>query len=86
MARLGKPALVLGIATMIGGLLVGVVVTIAGLISAFGDVAYAEAAARSRLLEDGISTAMVYGLVSGGGVALAGVALVVYGMRGAPAR
>lgn len=85
MRRLGKPAtLVLGIVTILGGLLVGLVVVIARLISAFGDVAFVEASARAQVLSDRISTAMVYGVLSGGGVALVGVALVVSGTLRAP--
>lgn len=83
----GKPAtLAVGIVTIAGGLLVGLAVTITGLISAFGDVAFVEASARSQVLSEGICSATVYGLVSGGGVALAGVAFIVYGMRRTPAR
>ena len=87
MAGLGKRGTVaIGIVTIVGGLLVGLVVTIVGLVSAFGDIAFVEASARAQVLSDRISSVTIYGLVSGGGVALAGAALVVYGMLRTPAR
>lgn len=73
--------LAVGIVTIVSSLLTGVLVTVGQLISAFKSVAFAEASARSDLLREGIETAIVHGLVCGGGLALVGVVLVVYAMR-----
>ena len=78
----GKPAtLAVGIVSIVLGLLAGLLITIGQLISAFKSVAFAQASARSDLLSEGIETAIVHGLVCGGGLALVGVVLVVYAMR-----
>lgn len=82
----GTLAIVVGSILVASGLLGGAGLILAMLISAFGDVAFVEAAERSRVLSEGIQDAVSYGLCFGGGVGGLGAVLIGVGVRRRRAR
>jgi biopolymer transport protein ExbB/TolQ len=66
-----------GIGLLLGGPLLGLVMTVAGLVWSFEKVGSVNAANKAKYLADGIGTAMVYPTIIGGSLMVLGAVLVI---------